>query len=145
MVLRMPRQICGVALMTRQICGVPLSASSTHCITRLFDEVTEGTSQQRGKLTELEFIVSKYNTYPSTPSSTRQEPPSSTSFSRSKRPDLNLPTFSGNITEWFGFWERFQLQLGNSLDLPKAAKLTYLIGQLKGEALTTVKGLAPSD
>ena len=109
-----------------------------------FDEVTEVTSQQRGKLTKLEFIISKYNAYPSTPSSTRQEPPSSTSFSRSKRPDLNLPTFSGNITEWFGFWERFQSQVGNSPDLPKAAKFMYLIGQLKGEALTTVKGLTPS-
>ena len=105
-----------------------------------FDEVTEVTSQQHGKLTKLEFIISKYNAYPSMPSSTRQEPPSSTSSSRSKRPDLNLPTFSGNITGWFGFWERFQSQVGNSPDLPKAATVMYLIGQLKGEALTTVKG-----
>ena len=53
--------------------------------------------------------------------------------------------FNGNITEWFGFWERFQSQVGNSPDLPNAANFTYLIGQLKGEALTTVKGLTPSD
>ena len=110
-----------------------------------FDEVNEATSQQRGKLTKLEFILSKYDTYPSTPSSSRQEPSSSTSFSPSKLPDLNLPTFNGNITEWFGFWERFQSQVGNSPDLPNAAKFTYLIGQLKGEPLTTVKGLTPSD
>ena len=96
-----------------------------------FDEVTEVTSQQRGTLTKLEFIMSKYGTYPSTPSSTRQEPPSSTSFSRSKLPDLNLPTFSGIITEWFGFWERFQSQVGNSPHLPKAAKFTYLMGSSK--------------
>ena len=49
------------------------------------------------------------------------------------------------MTEWFGFWERFQSQIGNSPDLSNAAKFTYLIGQLKGEALTTVKGLTPSN
>ena len=111
----------------------------------IFDEVTQVTSQQRRKLRKLEFIISKYDTYPSTPSSTRQEPPSSTSFSRSKLTDLHLPTFSGIITEWFGFWERFLSQVGNSPDLSKAAKFTYLIGQLKREALTAVRGLFPQN
>ena len=106
-----------------------------------FDEVNEVTAQQRGKLTKLEFILSKYDSYPSTSSSSRQEPSSSTSLSHSKLPDLNLPTFNGNITEWLGFWERFQSQVGNSPDLSNAAIFTYLIYQLKGEALTTVKGL----
>ena len=93
-----------------------------------FDEVDEVKSTQHGKLTKFEFIISNYDTYPSTPSSSEQEPSSSTSFSRSKLPDLNLPTFHGNVTEWFDFWERFQSQVGNSPDLPNAAKFTYLIG-----------------
>ena len=42
-------------------------------------------------------------------------------------------------------FERFQSQVGNSPDLPNAAKFTYLVGQLKGEALSTVKSLTPSD
>ena len=35
--------------------------------------------------------------------------------------------------------------MGRSPNLPNAAKFTYLMGQLKGEALATVKGLIPSD
>ena len=110
-----------------------------------FDEVDEVASVNRGKLTKLEFVISKYDSNVCTPSSTSKPEPSSSSYSRSKLPDINLPTFNGNITEWFGFWERFQSQVGESPDLPNAAKFTYLIGQLKGEALTTVKGLTPSD
>jgi len=35
--------------------------------------------------------------------------------------------------------------VGKSPDLPNAAKFTYLLGQLRGEALATVKGLILSD
>ena len=35
--------------------------------------------------------------------------------------------------------------MGKSPDLPNSAKFTYLMGQLRGEALATVKGLIPSD
>ena len=80
-------------------------------------------------------------------SSSSPPPQSSTDrrFSCSKLSDLNLPTFDGNITERFGFWERFQSQVGKSPDLPNSAKFTYLMGQLRGEALATVKGLISSD
>ena len=60
-------------------------------------------------------------------------------------PDLQLPTFDGKITEWLGFWERFQSQVGSSPELPKSAKFRYLLGQLRGEALETVKGIIPSE
>ena len=43
-----------------------------------FDEVNEVTSQQHSKVTKLEFILSKYDTYPTTPSSSCQEPSTST-------------------------------------------------------------------
>ena len=66
-------------------------------------------------------------------------------LSRSKVPDLSLRTVDSNSTEWFGFWEQCQSQVGNSPDLPKSAKFRYLMGQLRGEALATVKGSIPSD
>ena len=94
-----------------------------------------------GKIDKIELLLTKFDKL----STTNSQPHYSQSFSRSKLPDLNLPTFDGNITEWFGFWERFQSQVGNSPDLPNTAKLTYLVGQLRGEALDTVKGIMPSE
>jgi len=44
-----------------------------------------------------------------------------------------------------GFWERFQSQVGTLPDLPKSSKFTYLIGQLRGEALKTVQEIIPSE
>jgi len=68
-----------------------------------------------------------------------------TSTWRSKLPDLPLPTFDGKITEWNGFWERFQPQVGSLNDPPWSSKFTYLFGQLRGEALRTVQGIIPSE
>eukprot|EP00794_Sanderia_malayensis_P003895 gene3895-biopygen3329 len=112
-----------------------------------FDEGDSVIIANKGKLSKLEFIISKFDK-PATPSPSsqqRQSSPHNQTFTRSKLPDLNLPAFDGNITEWFGFWERIQSQVGKSPDLPKSAKFTYLVGQLRGEALATVKGLVPSD
>ena len=73
-----------------------------------FDEVDSVTIVNRGKLNKLEFVLSKYAKTSTPPASSPQQSFSSaTTFTRSKLPDLNLPTFDGNITEWFGFWERF--------------------------------------
>ena len=108
-----------------------------------FDEVNEVTTLNRGKISELEFYLSKFEKK-STPSPSAP-PLLSTPTLRSKLPDLQLPDFDGKITEWFGFWERFQSQVGSLSDLPNSSKFTYLIGQLRGEALKTVKGILPSE
>ena len=100
-----------------------------------FDEVNEVTSVNRGKIAKLEFLLSKFE----------KKCSASPTPVASKLPDLQLPFFDGKITEWFGFWERFQSQVGNLPDLPNTAKFTYLIGQLRGEALKTVKGIIPSE
>ena len=105
-----------------------------------FDESDTVILQDKGKLNKLSLFIEKLGK-PTTSASSSSD----YMLSRSKLPDLNLPTFDGNITEWFGFWERFQSQVGNSPDLPNSAKFTYLMGQLRGEALATVKGLIPSD
>ena len=64
-----------------------------------FDEVEGVNSTNRGKLNKLAFIISSKK--PTLLSSTAH-------YSRSKLPDLQLPTFDGKITEWLGLWERFQ-------------------------------------
>ena len=107
-----------------------------------FDEVDEVTFINRGKLNKLDFLVSKFD---KTVAPEIAQPPTSGISLRLKLPELNLPTFDGNITEWCGFWERFQSQIGDSPDLPNSAKFTYLVGQLRGQALDTVKGIIPSD
>ena len=88
--------------------------------------------QNKGKLTKLELFISKLEKpVVSLQSSMPQTPSTRPTFSQSKLPELNLPTFDCNIMEWFGFWERFQSQVGKSPDLPNVAKFTYLMGQLR--------------
>ena len=106
----------------------------------IFDESHSVILQNKGRLNKLSLFIEKFGT-PITSASCSSD----CMLSRSKLPDLNLPTFDGNITEWFGFWERFQSQVGNSPDLPNSARFRYLMGQLRGETLATVKGLIPSD
>ena len=88
--------------------------------------------KSKSKLTKLELFISKLEKPAVSLQASTPEPPSTRpTFSQSKLPELNLPTFDGNIMEWFGFWERFQSQVGKSPDLPNAAKFTYLMGQLR--------------
>ena len=111
-----------------------------------FDEVTEVTNANRGKINKLLFYIAEFEKKNIKPTPVSNIPTlSNTSTLRSKLPDLQLPTFDGQITEWNGFWERFQSQVGTLKDLPKSSKFTYLIGQLRGEALKTVQGIIPSE
>ena len=111
-----------------------------------FDEVDEVTSANRGKLRKIQFYISEYDTKNAKPAIVSSIPMLSPAPTvRSKLPDLQLPTFDGQITEWSGFWERFQSEVGTLPDLPKSSKSTYLIGQLRGEALKTIQGIIPSE
>jgi len=111
-----------------------------------FDEVDEVTSANRGKLRKIQFYISEYDTKNAKPAIVSSIPTLSPAPTlRSKLPNLQLPTFDGQITEWNGFWERFQSQVGTLPDLPKSSKFTYLIGQLRGEALKTVQEIIPSE
>ena len=112
----------------------------------LLDEGDTVVTQNKSKLTKLELFISKFEKPVALlQSSTPQAPSTQPTFSQSKLPELSLPTFDGNIAEWFGFWERLQSQVGKSPDLPNVAKFTCLMGKLRGEALAAVKGLIPSD
>ena len=58
-----------------------------------------------------------------------------------KLPRLELPKFSGELTDWQSFWDRFEA-LVNQSDLPVISKFSYLQSLLQGEALSVIQGLA---
>ena len=58
-----------------------------------------------------------------------------------KLPKLELPTFSGDVTEWTSFWDQFQAVVHAS-ELPDITKFSYLRSLLKGEANAAVQGLS---
>ena len=58
-----------------------------------------------------------------------------------KLPKLELPTFSGDVTEWTSFWDQFQAVVHAS-ELPDITKFSYLLSLLKGETKAVVQGLS---
>ena len=58
-----------------------------------------------------------------------------------KLPKLELPKFSGVVTEWPAFWEKFEAIVDES-DIPTVSKFTYLQSLLQGEAKDAVAGLS---
>lgn len=73
-------------------------------------------------------------------------PPACTSHaSQIRLPQIDLPSFSGDIQEWVSFRDTFETAVGNSSTLSKSQKLTYLKSCLSGEAARHVKSLVISD
>ncbi|XP_063379405.1 uncharacterized protein LOC134666184 [Cydia fagiglandana] len=68
--------------------------------------------------------------------------PSTTSHpsNRGKLPELNLPTFDGNILQWTQFWDQFSSNI-DQRELRDVDKLLYLKTSLKGDAKTILDGL----
>ena len=58
-----------------------------------------------------------------------------------KLPKLELPKFSGVITEWQSFWDRF-VALVDDTDIPVISKFCYLQSLLEGEAKSVIQGLS---
>ena len=107
-----------------------------------FDEATEVTNLNRGKISKVIFRLKEFE---KNSQAYFHRIEVCTPSIRSKLPDLQLPTFHGKITDWNGFWERFQSQVGNIAELSNSSKFIYLIGQLRGEELKTVQGTIPSE
>ena len=61
-----------------------------------------------------------------------------------KLPNMNLPEFSGNKTEYLDFITTFESALANR-SLTNIDKFLYLKGQLKGDPLTLIKKLPYRD
>lgn len=68
---------------------------------------------------------------------------SSKEKSEVKLPRLELPKYSGELTEWQSFWDRFEALVDQS-ELPDISKFSYLQSVLQGEARSVIQGLALS-
>ncbi|XP_064093856.1 uncharacterized protein LOC135206369 [Macrobrachium nipponense] len=58
-----------------------------------------------------------------------------------KLPKLELPKFSGEVTQCQSFWDQYTSHI-DATDLPVISKFTYLLSLLEGDAKNLVKGLA---
>ena len=56
-------------------------------------------------------------------------------------PKLSLPSYSGDVMEWQGFWDRFDVDVNSRDDLEKVQKFSYLRSCLSGEAYAAIDGL----
>ena len=93
-------------------------------------------------LAQEKLLTFRQKPDPSDNSSEINAPRSSSHSSVSaKLPKLELPRFSGCVTEWYSFWDKFNAVVHDS-SLPEVTKFTYLQCVLRGEALDAIKGLA---
>ena len=93
-------------------------------------------------LAQEKLLTFRQKPDPSDNSSEINAPRSSSHSSVSaKLPKLELPRFSGCVTEWYSFWDKFNAVVHDS-SLPEVTKFTYLQSVLRGEALDAIKGLA---
>ncbi|XP_053968521.1 uncharacterized protein LOC128869947 [Anastrepha ludens] len=60
-------------------------------------------------------------------------------------PKMELPTFSGDSTEWIGFFDAFSSLVDNNSALSDGQKLHYLRSCLKGDALKIISGFKICD
>lgn len=61
-----------------------------------------------------------------------------------KLPTVRLPEFEGEAVEWDSFWDQFDSNIHSRSDLTEVDKLSYLKGQLKGNAKKLISGF-PSE
>lgn len=62
-----------------------------------------------------------------------------------KLPKLVIQKFSGEISEWQGFWSQYETAIHNSASLSKIDKFSYLKSFLTNTAASAVAGLALTD
>ena len=58
-----------------------------------------------------------------------------------KLPKLQLPKFSGRVTEWNSFWDSFDSAIHSNPNISNVSKFNYLQSLLEGSASRAIKGL----
>ena len=58
-----------------------------------------------------------------------------------KYPELKLPQFSGDVTDWPEFWETFEVYVDSKEEFPDLIKFGYLCGMLGDEASKVISSL----
>ncbi|CAD5213153.1 unnamed protein product [Bursaphelenchus okinawaensis] len=62
-----------------------------------------------------------------------------------KLPSICFPSFDGQTQNWPQFISLFKSTIGNNQQITKVEKMSYLIGQLKGDALNSVRAFSITD
>ena len=62
-----------------------------------------------------------------------------------KLPKLTIPSFSGDILSWKGFWDQFSTAIDSNEHLSNIAKFNYLKSYLSGRAQKLIEGLTLSE
>ena len=60
---------------------------------------------------------------------------------RAKLPDLQLPTFEGDLHQFPSFWDQFEATVDSVSNLSDVIKFSYLRSALKGKAMDCIAGL----
>ena len=89
-------------------------------------------------ITKMRSVLSKIT--PVTVTTTQATSASVAASMLPKLPNINLPTFSGDLIEYEEFIDQFEAQIGSRPDLEPLTKLQYLKSLLKGRALELIKG-----
>lgn len=120
----------------------------------LEDEV-EGAEEYRLRmstsLTRLHYTLDTFatNAQPRLPEAPPVNPPSTATIVRSHRtvalPKLQVPMFAGNLRDWQGFWDHFNVTIHANPDLPPIEKFKYLMTYLTDHAKRAVEGIRLSD
>ena len=58
-----------------------------------------------------------------------------------KLPKLELPKFSGKVTEWSSSWDLYNTAIHSNVNMSKVNKFNYLFSLLEGNAARSIKGL----
>ena len=65
--------------------------------------------------------------------------------SRRKMPQINMPNFSGNYSEWTSFKDYFTTLVIQNMDISNVERLHYLKASLSGDAAQTIKNISITD
>ena len=68
--------------------------------------------------------------------------PSVSQEAKVKLPKLELPKFDGDIINWRGFWDQFQVAIHENETIAEIDKFTYLKSFLSNSALSAISGLS---
>ena len=89
------------------------------------------------------IATSNINTNTSSPNVSAPVSPVSvpTSLTLPRLPKLELPKFSGKVTEWSSFWDLYNTAVHSNTSVSKVNKFNYLFSLLKGNAARSIKEL----
>jgi hypothetical protein len=89
------------------------------------------------------IATSNINTNTSSPNVSAPVSPVSvpTSLTLPRLPKLELPKFSGKVTEWSSFWDLYNTAIHSNTNVSKVNKFNYLFSLLEGNAARSIKGL----